>query len=325
MTIPRSDQINLNATTYYHVMNRCVRRSFLCGFDKETGKDFSHRKSWILSRLKFLASIFSIEICAFAIMSNHFHLILHVDEASSKNWSQKEIIERWKRLCPINANNPVLQLRKTNIWRERLSSISWFMKFLNQSIARRFNLEDNITGHFWEGRFKSQALLDTEALISAMVYVDLNPIRGGAAKTPESSDFTSIQERIRCFVKSGKRKTDNKAFKKRTVQPSDLKPFLMDGKNTHSAIEFDLINYLELVDATGRLFVEGKSACGKIENNLKPILKRLQINQEHWLSMVGGVMQKFSCAIGCEIAILDFRRKSVRFPKGRNFAAFVYQ
>jgi len=71
------------------------------------------------------------------------------------------------------------------------------MQLLNQYIARQANIEDKVTGCFWESRFKSQALLDERALLTCMAYVDLNPIRAAMAKTPENSDYTSIQERIK--------------------------------------------------------------------------------------------------------------------------------
>jgi hypothetical protein len=81
-------------------------------------------------------------------------------------------------------------------YRSRLHDLSWLMRTLNEHIARKANAEDGVKGRFWEGRFKSQALLDEKALLAAMAYVDLNPLRAGIAETPEASDYTSIQERI---------------------------------------------------------------------------------------------------------------------------------
>ncbi len=80
-------------------------------------------------------------------------------------------------------------------WRERLSDISWYMRCLNEHIARQANREDEC-----KGRFKSQTLLEERALLACMAYVDLNPIRAGISETPEGSDYTSIQERIREYA-----------------------------------------------------------------------------------------------------------------------------
>ena len=70
------------------------------------------------------------------------------------------------------------------------------MQYLNQDIARRANREDQCTGRFWEGRFKSQRLIDEGAVIACMAYVELNPVRAGIAVRPELSEFTSIYDRI---------------------------------------------------------------------------------------------------------------------------------
>ena len=94
MTTARSQQIDLQSTPYYHVISRCVRRAFLCGYDTFSGKNFDHRKQWIVDRMQCLASGFAIDICAYAVMSNHYHIVLHVDTEQANAWTDAEVIER---------------------------------------------------------------------------------------------------------------------------------------------------------------------------------------------------------------------------------------
>ncbi len=103
--------------------------------------------------------------------------------------------------CGINAEADRAR-EVIGLWRERLSDISWYMRCLNEHIAREANKEDGGKGRFWEGRFKSQALLEEKALLACMAYVDLNPIRAGLSETLEGADHTSIQERIQEYVES---------------------------------------------------------------------------------------------------------------------------
>jgi REP element-mobilizing transposase RayT len=178
MTRPRASQVSL-ADTPYHCVARCVRRAFLCGIDHLTGENYEHRREWLVTKMQSLASIFSIDLCAYAVMSNHYHVILRVDADQAAAWPQSEVIERWSRLFSL----PVLVQRYlrgqttsdaevnkaveiVEEWRTRLTDISWFMRVLNESIARQANREDNCTGRFWEGRFKSQALLDNAAILA---------------------------------------------------------------------------------------------------------------------------------------------------------------
>jgi hypothetical protein len=72
MAKPRRVQVDLEATPFYHLISRCVRRAFLCGEDSLTGKCFDHRKDWLVERMKSLDAVFSIDICAYAVLSKHF-------------------------------------------------------------------------------------------------------------------------------------------------------------------------------------------------------------------------------------------------------------
>ena len=76
MPKPRKALVSLEATPYYHCVSRCVRRAFLCGVDDHSGQDYEYRRQWLQQRMKQLTNAFSIDICAYAIMSNHYHLVL---------------------------------------------------------------------------------------------------------------------------------------------------------------------------------------------------------------------------------------------------------
>jgi len=294
MTISRSQQIDLSVTSYYHCINRCVRRAFLCGDDKITGKNYEHRRGWIADKIKALSQTFAIDVVAYSVMSNHYHIVLRVDKEAAENWATLEIIERWgqffsypvlisrflKGECTSSAEVKAVD-EIVQEWRQRLHDISWFMRILNEYIAREANKEDKVTGRFWEGRFKSQALLDEQALIACMAYVDLNPIRAEMAKTPEQSDFTSIQERIQ------------KAMKK---QNCDLLPFQDQAKNKENTIPFELNDYIALVDWSGRAILENKR--GAIPGDTPPILSRLGIENKDWVNHIHYFERQFPTVAG---------------------------
>ena len=215
MALPRSEYVREGQEGVYHCFGRCVRRAFLYGFDTLTQRDFSHRKAWLVERLRHLATIFAIEVCAYAVLANHYHAVLRTRPDIVALWSDLEVARRWLELFPRHRDlsgapippteeeiqaladcpDRIAQLRR------RLCSLSWFMGRLNEFIARAANKEDKVKGRFWESRFKCQALLDEAAIAACMVYVDLNPIRAGLAATPEESDFTSVQERIHAWQK----------------------------------------------------------------------------------------------------------------------------
>jgi len=303
MPKPRYTQVSLEATPYYHCISRCVRRAFLCGTDDVTGQNYEHRRQLIEDKLLELAGIFALDVCAYAIMSNHYHVVLHVDKPMAEAWNMKEIITRWHQLFSGNIlsqhylRGDILgktELKKLHenvaLWREHLMDISWFMRVLNESIARQANTEDDCTGRFWEGRFKSQALLDEAALAACMAYVDLNPIRANMAKTPETSDHTSIKERIQ---KAQTTYSPNHPQQ----QPSSLLSFAGYPREVMpKGLPFRLSDYLELVDWTGRILRDDKH--GSIDSHTPSILERLNIESKHWLYLTQHFESPFKGMVG---------------------------
>ncbi|MCG5517393.1 hypothetical protein [Ectothiorhodospira sp. 9100] len=171
-------------------------------------------------------------------------------------------------------------------YRQRLASLSWFMKCLNEPIARQANLEDGCTGHFWEARFKSQALSTEAALLSCMAYVDLNPVRAGMADTPETSEHTSIKERITPrfdLAQAVREQVKLDALLRFDVPVKPLLPF--EGAfadREQPGIPFALEDYLSLVDYTGRAIDPRKK--GAIADTQPPILQRLGLTPDQWLA-----------------------------------------
>jgi REP-associated tyrosine transposase len=290
MTLPRSQLVNTNFTPYYHCVSRCVRRAFLCGRDALTGFNFDHRRDWIEARLMELTALFAIDLCAYAVMSNHYHVVLHINTAQLVAWTDADVVARWQQLhrLPDGFENfdEDLASRVIAVWRERLGSISWFMKCLNEPLARLANREDGCKGRFWEGRFKSQALLDEASLLKCMAYVDLNPVRAGVARTPEDSAHTSVRTRI------------------------ELRDKMLAPMNDQCAAGFVLPirkqEYLNLVDWTGRQYREDKR--GRINEALPPIVQRLQCScLRSWAEEMRHLTRHYCRAIGTRAALSVYR------------------
>lgn len=297
MTRARRELISLTDTPYYHCIARCVRRSFLCGLDSYSNKDYSHRRNWVVARMQTLSTMFAIDVCAYAIMSNHYHLVLKVDVQRANAWTFLEVIAHWNILFGLPdlvsrfqagmLSNKAEVAKATEIierWRTRLADISWYMRCLNEHIARLANAEDTCTGRFWEGRFKSQSLLDEQALLTCMAYVDLNPVRAQIAATPETSDFTSVQQRIQGVT------TPRYPLARPTDVDTEMGPTgcpllaFIGGTNSDTGIPFRCDDYLALVDWSGRIIRADKS--GVMAADTPPLLQRLGIDETEFLKHV---------------------------------------
>lgn len=349
MTRPRATLVSLSDTPWYHVVNRCVRRAFLCGDDAVTGKSYEHRRGWIVDRVKQLAGVFAIDVAAYAVMSNHYHLVLRVDAERAQAWSREEVLRRWTQLF----DGPVLVQRLlagqgeemdqatssaidewTETYRSRLCDLSWFMRVLNETVARQANAEDNCTGRFWEGRFKSQALLDEQAVLTAMVYVDLNPIRAKMAETPEASDHTSVAERMAELKPKAKR--PKKAVQKPAASnlPPGVASILALRHETHlaalplqplmvfdgtsrlrAAIPFAFEDYLDLVETAGRSLHPDKR--GLIAVRVPKLLQRLEIDPERFIDCATDLMKRFGSAVGAPAHLTELcAQRQVKYLRG---------
>jgi len=314
MTYPRSHIVTEGEPGYFHVVSRCVRRAFLCGWDKLTGQSYEHRRQWIEARILELAECFAVSVYAYAVMSNHFHVVLHVDPAAATALSDEEVARRWLTAFPgrlKHDDNPEVADRlalaitgspdRLTELRKRLGSLSWFMKALNEPIARRANQEDNCKGKFWESRFKCQALLEEHAVLSCMAYVDLNPARAAMCDTLADSDHTTIQRRLR------EREGLIKKIKPgRSIQDRPLKP--VAGLDADALLAMSETSYIELVQWTGEQTRSDK------RGKLKPLTEskraapadiwQIASHPTQWVRQVQGTESVYYRAIGSAEALM---------------------
>jgi REP element-mobilizing transposase RayT len=279
MARPRSHIAPPDSAGAYHCVQRCVRRAFLCGVDHYTGQDFEHRKAWIESRIRLIGECFAVAIDAYAVMSNHLHLVLRIDPGAAATWRDDEVAARWVRLFPPREDSDTAVEHKCqrllsdperlDLLRQRLGSLSWLMRCLVEPIARRANREDGCKGRFWEGRYKCQALCDERALLAAMAYVDLNPIRAGVADTLAMSTHTSIAERIAAA----------------TIEPPQLsQPIRPIIGSLQASLALTTADYLQILDWTGRQIAPGKR--GHIASDAPAILDVIDRGARRWATRV---------------------------------------
>lgn len=305
MATPRRLDAALRLTPYFHCTSRCVRGGYLCGVDRSTGQDYTHRRRWLRDRLLQLADIFSIKLVAFAIMENHFHVVLRVDQSASETWSDSEVILRWHRifkgteLSRRYENAETLdQIEQKALassvyrWRQALHDISWFMRCTKEPLARLSNREDGCKGRFWEGRFHSQTLLDTRAVVACMTYVDLNPTRAEMCDVPEADPFTSLHYRVKA------------AFDATDAQmplPTGMINLDDQADHTQAPLLVSTLEYVELVDLTARQSRPDKR--GALPSQTQPALQRLGISESSWQDLETRFSKHFHVLVGSSASL----------------------
>lgn len=314
MGYPRARLVDSSRPGYYHCISRCVRRAFLCG------DQYDHRRQWLEDRLAQLLEVFAIDACGYAIMSNHLHLVLKTDPDASRRWSPLEVAQRWVRLFPRGLQRAkqaagsaraharveqdyleALAGRKdwVRCWRDRFASISWFNKLLKEPIARRANREDDCSGHFWEGRFKSIRLLDAAAVLACTVYVDLNPLRAKMVRALSESGFTSILQRLK-VLRRNRRPTKRRSGSRRRV-PATVPLLAID-----SLFQMTTREYVSLVASTGGVPID--------QRDHRAALVALGIEPEQWNTIILMGIRWFGTAIGATAELVKeaTRRKTRR-------------
>lgn len=327
----RKEIVDYNAAGVYHCVSRCVRRAHLSGWDKVTGKSFEHRKVWFIERLQLLVDSFSIGVLAFAAMGNHAHVVLRTKPKQVSDWSDDEVVFRWKRIfsgsrkfngeevLPDSLEVKALakDSRKVALWRQRLGDISWFMRCLNEYIARRANHEDKCTGRFWEGRFKCQRILGTGPVFGSMAYTDLNEIRAGMCSSLETSKFTSAYLRLMA-VRAKKKvaflesKAELNCRQRRALKKEQYRltaaDWLEDLEGEGGSPGLDVENYLRLVEEMGMVVRKGKR--GVLSERSTTLLQRLDLEVEAWKSDIGEFGTSFHRVVGTPKQISELAKRS---------------
>ncbi len=306
------------------------------------GGQVSDRKQWIENRLELLAQNFSVSIGGFAVMDNHLHVLCRLDPEASVAWSDEDIVRRWLAVYPprnLSLDDPaalemwisriVRDNARVQVLRERLTNLGWFMKALKEPLSRMANREDGCRGAFWEARYKSIAILDTESLLATCAYIDLNPLAAGVAASPESSDFTSLKQRVDHVQSQGKTNVlaaSELGSVAGSFAAGDIEKFLWlvpiedrrHGSNAQTISQregmlesFSLGSYLLLVDYTARLYRDGKA---RLNSAVAGVFERLGTSEEFWSQQI----KKMLTSRDLRGNVFAYRRETVQaFSRAR--------
>lgn len=314
MTVPRSKIVDTDVTPFYHCISRCVRDEYLCG------EGYGHRKQWLEDRLQELSQLFAVESCGYAFLDSHFHTVVKLEPERAERWSDEQVVRCWGALYPPRdkkrqplpvTDDWVKEMLQDADWvqcrRKRLSNLGWFMKCLKEPLARMANQEDQTHGAFWQSRYKSIAILDEEALLATLTYIDLNPLAAGMAELPEKSPYTSIRTRVEHCRATGTLEAVLKlpvgAVPSAALEDADhwLCPIQYTGPSESSRVEqasqescafsasgrpgrgmlagFTLTAYLRLLDETSRIVRDGKA---HLSHDVESLLQRLGSSGAVW-------------------------------------------
>ena len=296
----RRNLVDLSECSCYHVISRCTRQLQLLG---SCTASRAERKGLLLKQLERVANFTAVGVAGWAVMDNHLHLLLKVDAEAARGWSDREVARRWLGLHPARdgyfrpvavsdeqVDSFVSDTDQVVKMRERLMSISYFMKEIKQELTQRINKLEDTVGSLWAGRFKCKRVTDEAQLLTTLAYIELNPFAAGACKTPEAGKHTSLAARLHGVKAEG----DNNAQDARSTGNTDTQDAHprerrgwwmtvgggqpgMAGRTRAIMPDTDLTfgRYLKLLDAVARLLRKGKKY---LIGDVKTISQRLGVS-----------------------------------------------
>lgn len=312
MATARKYKVNLSETTVYHVVSTCVRHTWLCGYDAQNNKDYEYRRRQIVARMHYLASGFFIDLLEHNVLSNHYHILMKIAIKQALNASREEVVERYYSVSLAQGYTEVYKwyygyqlsegehnkaMQDIEFFRERLTSLSWFMQKLNQPIAKQANAEDGMRGsRFWEGRFYSRGVYSNCQMLKCMIYIVLNKVHANMISKPELDQHTGLFERLnqqltdsQTLLEQGLPEFKNNRLAQYNIPVNALEPFLgNESAEDERGIPFSFVDYCTLVDSFARIKRDDKS--GHLDSNAQSILQRLGLpNPRDSLSLLSEI------------------------------------
>jgi REP element-mobilizing transposase RayT len=189
----------------YHVMSRTAGGAKLFG---DTEKEAFLRLMWRMAKFS------GVEILTYAVMANHFHILVKVPERAKflkrfeGEGGEARLLEHlsllYSRAFIAGVKAELVRVREAgreseaeailDTFRKRFCDLSCFVKELKERFSRWFNKHHERRGTLWMERFKSVLVEDGEALRTMALYIDLNPVRAGLVEDPKDYRWTGYGE-----------------------------------------------------------------------------------------------------------------------------------
>ena len=296
----RRNLVDLSECSCYHVISRCTRQLHLLG---SCPSSRAERKGLLLNQLERVATFTAVGVAGWAVMDNHLHLLVKVDTETARGWSDREVARRWLGLHPARDGyfRPVAvsdeqvdafvsDVDQVAEMRERLMSISYFMKEIKQELTQRINKLEDTVGSLWAGRFKSKRVTDEAQLLTTLAYIDLNPFAAGKCRTPEAGEYTSLAARLRGVEAARENKGQDPGSARKSLEKgarlTERRGWWMTvgggqpgraGRRRALMPDTDLTfgRYLRLLDAVSRLLRKGKK---RVQGDARTITARLGVS-----------------------------------------------